>query len=250
MTFISFYNFLLLSPNLSPYCITNNNIFIVLFIVSGHYNMSKLIQGFKNIIFDFGGVIINIDYNLSAEAFRKMGLSNFEEFFSKAQQKQLFDLYEKGLITSHEFRTELKNAFNIKPSNDAINAAWNAMLLDLPQERLHLLKRLKNTHRTFLLSNTNEIHIETIYDMLATKMNVPDLSAYFEKIYFSYEMKMRKPDEEIFRHVLKENNLLPEETLFIDDSPQHLEGAKRLGIRTYYLDVTKESILDIFDSNI
>jgi FMN phosphatase YigB (HAD superfamily) len=212
--------------------------------------MSNHLLNYKNIIFDFGGVIINIDYNLSAAAFKDMGLSNFDEFFSKAKQKQLFDLYEKGLITSHEFRTELRSAFNIKPSNEAINKAWNAMLLDLPQERLDLLKKLKSTHRTFLLSNTNEIHIETIYDMLANKMGVPDLSEYFEKIYFSYQMKMRKPDTEIFHHVLKENSLKASETLFIDDSPQHLEGAKKLGIHTYYLDVSKESIIDVFGPDI
>jgi glucose-1-phosphatase len=201
---------------------------------------------FKNIIFDFGGVIINIDYELTANAFREMGLSNFDEFFSKAKQRQLFDLYEKGQITSHEFRTELKSAFNIKPANALIDNAWNAMLLDLPKERLDLLSRLKKTHRTFLLSNTNDIHINTIYTALDKNMGIPDLSVYFEKVYLSYKINMRKPDSEIFHMVLKENGLKPQDTLFIDDSEQHIEGAKKLGIQTYHLDVGKESILDIF----
>ncbi|MDF2437638.1 MAG: hypothetical protein K0Q95_2014 [Bacteroidota bacterium] len=208
--------------------------------------MPKNLLSYKNIIFDFGGVIINIDYNLTTAAFRKMGLDNFDKFFSKAQQKQLFDQYEKGLISTEQFRTEIQSVFHVKPSDHDIISAWNAMLLDLPQERLDLLKRLKETHRTFLLSNTNEIHIETIYDMLAKKMGIATLDEYFEKIYFSYEMKMRKPDEEIFKHVLSENGLIASETLFIDDSPQHIEGAKKVGIQTYYLDVAKESILDIF----
>jgi putative hydrolase of the HAD superfamily len=211
--------------------------------------MANDLLKYKNIIFDFGGVIINIDYNLTAKAFRDMGLSNFDELFSKAKQKQLFDLYEKGLITSHEFRTELKMAFNIKPSTALIDNAWNAMLLDLPQERIDLLDSLKSTHRTFLLSNTNEIHINTIYDSLNKNMGIPDFSVYFEKVYLSYQVKMRKPDLEIFDLVLNENGLIAEETLFIDDSQQHIEAAKRLGIQTYLLDVTKESILDLFSAD-
>jgi glucose-1-phosphatase len=201
---------------------------------------------YKNIIFDFGGVIININYNLTTEAFKNLGLRDFNQVFSKAKQNQLFDLYEKGMITSHEFRTELKSAFNAKPSTEAINEAWNAMLLDLPGERLQLLQKLNASHRTFLLSNTNEMHIDSIHSNLKEHLGISNLSGYFEKIYFSYKIKMRKPDAEIFRLVLRENGLKGEETLFIDDSIQHIEGAKRAGLQTYWLDVEKESILDIF----
>ncbi|MCW3071059.1 MAG: HAD-superfamily hydrolase, subfamily variant 3 [Bacteroidetes bacterium] len=204
------------------------------------------LNNYKNIIFDFGGVIINIDYKLTAAAFQNMGLSNFDELFSKAKQNQLFDLYEKGLITSHEFRTELRSAFNMKPTAELVTNAWNAMLLDLPRERLDFLEKLKSTHRTFLLSNTNELHIDAIFHALEKDMAIPDLSVYFEKMYLSYKVKMRKPDAEIFQLVLRENRLQAKETLFIDDSPQHIEAAKRLGIQTYLLDVEKESILDIF----
>jgi len=205
------------------------------------------LNNYKNIIFDFGGVIINIDYKLTAAAFQKMGLSNFDELFSKAKQNQLFDLYEKGLITSHEFRTELRSVFNMKPSAELVTNAWNAMLLDLPPERLGLLEKLKRTHRTFLLSNTNELHIDAIFQTLEKEMGIPDLSVYFEKMYLSYKVKMRKPDAEIFQLVLKENRLQAKETLFIDDSVQHIEAAEKLGIDTYLLNVEKESILDIFE---
>ncbi len=201
---------------------------------------------YKNIIFDFGGVIINIDYHLTTKAFRELGLDNFDELFSKLKQSDLFDRYEKGLISSSDFRTALKSNFHLNVDDATFDKAWNAMLLDIPTERLALLKRLKSTHRTFLLSNTNEIHIDTIYERMKTEMNIPDFSVYFEKIYLSYKVKMRKPDIEIFELVLNENNLDPAETLFIDDSPQHLEGAKKLGIQTYWLDVNKESIMDLF----
>jgi len=201
---------------------------------------------YKNIIFDFGGVIINIDYNLTAKAFQQLGLDNFDELFSKAKQSDLFDLYEKGLITSAEFRARLKHILNVQVDDAQIDKAWNAMLLDLPQERLDLLQKLKGTHRTFLLSNTNEIHIDTIWDSLRKDMGIADFTNYFEKVYLSYAVHMRKPDAGIFELVLKENNLVPEETLFIDDSPQHIETAQKLGIHTYWLDVNKESILDLF----
>jgi HAD superfamily hydrolase (TIGR01509 family) len=201
---------------------------------------------YKNIIFDLGGVILNIDYELTAAAFKKIGLDNFQEYFSKAHQKTLFDLYEKGLISSAEFRQQLEAHCDPNVDNHAIDHAWNAMLLDLPAQRLELLKELKQRHRTFLLSNTNAIHIDTLNNYLHKQYGIADLSGYFEKMYLSYEVKMRKPDAEIFELVLTENNLDPKETLFIDDSIQHIESAKKIGIQTYWLDVKKEGIVDLF----
>lgn len=201
---------------------------------------------YKNIIFDLGGVILNIDYLLAVKAFKDLGLGGFDTFFSQAQQKQLFDLYEKGEITSDNFRNELRIYCNGNIGDKTIDEAWNSMLLDLPQERLDLLKRFKQSHRTFLLSNTNEIHIDSFNAYLQNDFNIADLSGHFEKMYLSYKVGMRKPDAEIFELVLSENKLDPKETLFIDDSIQHIESAKKLGIQTYWLDVKKESILDLF----
>lgn len=203
---------------------------------------------YKNIIFDLGGVVLNIDYFLAVKAFKNLGLGDFDTFFSQAQQKQLFDLYEKGEISSVDFRNELRIYCNpaLAGLDTAIDKAWNSMLLDLPQKRLDLLMRLKQKHRTFLLSNTNEIHIDYFNAYLQNNFHIPDLSGYFEKMYLSYKVGMRKPDVEIFELVLSENKLDPKETLFIDDSIQHVESAKTLGIQTYWLDVKKESILDLF----
>ena len=207
--------------------------------------MLKLSNNYKNIIFDFGGVILNIDYMLTVAAFQKIGIPNFETFFSQAQQTELFNLYEKGKISSQELRNQLKTYCVEHTDDKTINSAWNTMLLDLPAERLNLLVKLRKTHRTFLLSNTNEIHINEFNSYFLKQYNQPNLSSFFEKIYLSYEIGMRKPDAEIFNFVLSENNLNPNETLFIDDSIQHIESAKKLGIQTYWLDVKKESILDI-----
>lgn len=202
-------------------------------------------NNYKNIIFDLGGVILNIDYFLTEKAFSKLGISDFKSLFSQAQQTQLFDNYEKGFISSNDFRTELKKYLPKNISNQEIDNAWNAILLDLPIERIELLEKFKTTHRTFLLSNTNDIHIETFNQYLQKDFAIPDLSNLFEKMYLSYKIGMRKPDSEIFELVLKENNLKPNETLFIDDSIQHVEAAKKLGINAYWLDVKKESILDV-----
>jgi putative hydrolase of the HAD superfamily len=205
------------------------------------------LKPFKNIIFDLGGVILNIDYNLSVEAFKKLGLNNFSEHFSQAQQKQLFDLYEKGQISSDEFRVALKKELGASVSHAQIDDAWNALLQDLPVERLHLLQRLKNTHRTFLLSNTNEIHILEFEKYLQSTFGLPNLASHFEKLYLSYKVGMRKPDAEIFELVLQENQLHPKETLFIDDSIQHIESAQSIGIQTYWLQ-KPETIVDLFMS--
>lgn len=204
---------------------------------------------YKNIIFDLGGVVLNIDYSLAVKAFKDLGLNGFDTFFSQAQQKQLFDLYEKGQLSSVEFRNELKICCDPTHAglDDAlIDKAWNSMLLDLPKERLDLLMRFKQSHRTFLLSNTNEIHIDSFNDYLRNNFHIPDLSGHFEKLYLSYKVGMRKPDAEIFELVLSENNLDPKETLFIDDSIQHIESANKIGIQTYWVDVKKESIADLF----
>ncbi len=200
---------------------------------------------YKNIIFDLGGVILNIDYDLSVQAFRKLGLDNFQEHFSQAQQKHLFDEYEKGLITSNEFRSELLKHFDGSVSIADIDNAWNALLLDLPKERLDVLLSAKNNHRTFLLSNTNEIHIDEFNRYLKREFDLNNLKSFFEKAYLSYEIGMRKPDLEIFQFVLDQNGLLPEETLFIDDSKQHIDAAQTLGINTYWL-TNGKTIVDLF----
>lgn len=206
--------------------------------------MAIAIKSFKNIIFDLGGVLININYSLTSRAFEKLGVSNFDALFSQASQTHLFDLYEKGLITSAEFRKRIKAFLPGGIDDNTIDNAWNAMLLDFPKERLDLLQKVKLTHRTFLLSNTNEIHIQKINQDLNQQYGIPNLNGFFEKVYLSYGVNKRKPDAEIFEQVLSENNLKPSETLFIDDSPQHIEGAKKLGIQTYWLDVKKETILN------
>ena len=199
----------------------------------------------KNIIFDFGGVILNIDYSLTEVAFAKLGLKDFAGIYSQATQQKLFDEFEKGQVTPADFRSEVKRYIDQDVSDVQIDEAWNAMLLDLPEERVNLLDKLKNTHRIFLLSNTNEIHFTAFSSYMKEKFKRDVFEEVFEKYYVSHRVKMRKPDAEIFEFVVRENNLKKEETIFIDDSIQHIEGARKAGLNAIFLEKGK-TILDLF----
>jgi putative hydrolase of the HAD superfamily len=199
----------------------------------------------KNIIFDFGGVILNIDYRLTEKAFAKLGLRDFDKIYSQATQKALFDTLETGGISPEEFRKEIRKYINKDTTDHQIDEAWDAMLLDLPEERIRLLDKLKKTHRIFLLSNTNEIHFTAFSAYMKEKFKRDIFSEVFEKAYVSHKVNMRKPDTEIFELVVQQNKLRKEETLFIDDSIQHIEGARKAGLNVLFLEKGK-TILDLF----
>ncbi len=203
-------------------------------------------RGFKNIIFDFGGVIIDIDYNRTISAFQNLGIRNFEERSLKLIQSGLFDDLETGAVTPEEFRQQIRNISD-EPLTDAqINTAWNAILVDVPEEKINFLDQLKSDHRLFLLSNTNKIHEKTFTEMIMKKFGENVLTKIFERVYFSHHLKLRKPDPEIFRYVLKANNLEASETLFVDDSLQHIEAAKEVGLQTYHYKIGN-SLQSIFN---
>lgn len=199
----------------------------------------------KNIIFDFGGVILNIDFRLAESAFAKLGLKNFDKIYSQATQQELFDVFEKGLISPDDFRHEIRKFIPQSVSDREIDEAWNSMLLDLPEERVHLLDKLKTKYKLYLLSNTNEIHFNKFSSYMQNKFNRDIFSDVFDKIYVSYKVNMRKPDAEIYKLVLNEQKLNKEETIFIDDSIQNIEGASKVGLKTYFLK-KEETILSVF----
>lgn len=199
---------------------------------------------FDTIIFDLGGVVINLDYQKTTHAFEALGLENFGEMYSQAAQTGLFDDFEKGKSSIPYFLNKLIDFLPTGTTANQVVEAWNAMILDFPKENLQLLEELKLSHRTFLLSNTNEIHIQKVHQHLQLVSPHKTLHPYFETVYFSSDVKMRKPDKEIFEFVLKENNLNPATTLFIDDTEQHILGAQKVGIQTYHLG-KEEGICDI-----
>lgn len=202
---------------------------------------------YKNIIFDFGGVILNLDYKRTINAFRGLGVQYFDKSYSQLNQTDLFDKFERGEISSSDFRNGLRNAFNDTVSDEKLDSAWNAMLLDLPKERLLLLERLYSEKRISLLSNTNEIHVQAFESELKRNHDLNDLTSYFNQVYYSCRMGMRKPESRIFEFVMNQQKYIPAETLFIDDSPQHIEGARKVGLNAHHLRADKgETILDLF----
>ena len=201
----------------------------------------------KAIIFDLGAVILNINYQNTIDEFSKLGVKNASTFYSKKVQTDLFNQIETGEITAEKFLSELQKETN-NATISQVKYAWNSMLLDLPNERIQLIKSLKNKYRIYLLSNTNIIHIDAFKKQIGDR-KWEEFSALFGKMYLSYEVGMRKPNTEVFEHILKEQNLKAEEVFFIDDSPQHIEGAKKLGIRTHYL-LDNEEITTLFPDKV
>jgi putative hydrolase of the HAD superfamily len=195
-----------------------------------------------NIIFDLGGVVLDIDYNLTRDAFIKLRFKDFETIYSQLKQELIFDLFETGRITAADFRDVIRNYAEKKFEDSQIDAAWNAMIVKMPAERVALLKELKKHYRLFLLSNTNEIHEKEFIRNITSSFGKNILPELFEKMYYSHSSGIRKPDTEIFKLILKENQLAAEETLFIDDSPQHVEGALKAGLQALLLDHKKTTL--------
>ena len=207
-------------------------------------------QNFKNIIFDYGNVIFDIDFRIAQASFEKLGLNDIENFFAHKSHNQLFDDLETAAISPAEFRAGIRKAAN-KPelTDEEIDNAWNSLLIGTIQENHDLLLKVKEKYRTFLLSNNNEIHYDWIINYLKTTFKINNYDDYFEKAYFSQQMKLRKPNINIFEQVLKENNLNPAETLFIDDSPQHIEGAKKVGLHTLLMTEKPANLESFLKSN-
>ena len=196
-------------------------------------------NGIENIIFDFGGVIIDIDPQRTVNAFRGLGVQNIEQLYSECYQSNLFDELEKGSITDAEFRDRIRNISNLPLTDVQIDFAWNEILIGIPKEKIDFLKRIKKDYRLFLLSNTNEIHEVAYTQLILDKFNENIFKTVFEEAYFSHRLKMLKPDSEIFRYVLDKNDIEAERTLFIDDTLRHIEGAKKVGLKTFYFEKGK-----------
>jgi len=193
-----------------------------------------MLQGIKNIIFDLGGVIYAIDYLATIRAFKDLGIKNFEQIYAKAGQSDLFDALETGRISKAEFLREIKGYLNSSISDDDVINSWNAMLIDFMPDALKCLKALNGDYRIFLLSNTNEIHIKEIKSRVG-EVFYSEFCQLFEQVYLSHDLGLRKPHTEVFTYILSEKGLNPSETLFIDDSPQHVDGAVQAGLKAYHL---------------
>jgi putative hydrolase of the HAD superfamily len=202
----------------------------------------------QNIIFDFGGVICNIDVSLTEMAFKYLGLKAFDKKSSITDSKGLFENLETGSISPVQFRNEVRKIFDKPITDEQINNAWNAMLLDIPAARINLLEDLQLNYRTFLLSNSNAIHYQKYLADFNQNYGYTNFDELFEKAWFSFNIGLKKPDTAIFRFVTNQSGLNPAETLFIDDTLMHVEGANKAGLHAHHLKITqKEEITDLFE---
>ena len=196
----------------------------------------------KTLIFDFGDVFINLDKQATLRELQKLNIGQFtDELLEKNKA------YEMGLISSEAFLNAYIDQFSHLNSN-LIRNSWNAILMDFPEYRFKFIKKLseEKDYKLILLSNTNEIHIDWI------KQNVfffEDFKNCFDSFYLSHEIKLRKPNANIFEYVLSKENLLAEECLFIDDTLENTEAAAKLGLKTWHLEPTREDIIDLFTTN-
>ncbi|MBK6965056.1 MAG: HAD family phosphatase [Bacteroidales bacterium] len=192
------------------------------------------LQGIKNIIFDLGQVLLNIDPNLSAKAFVKLGILDGVDFWGSRSSNEILINFEKGMISAGEFRQSVLEKLVAGVTSKQVDEAWNALLLDLPATRVEKLRILAKTHRLFILSNTNQIHNECYISRFEVEFGY-GMGQLFEKLWFSHQIGLAKPDPEIFRYVLNDGGLKPEETLFIDDTLVHVEAARSVGINAWHL---------------
>ena len=209
-----------------------------------------MIKGIKHIIFDLGGVLLNIDYSLTENAFIAAGVTNFPQLYSQLQQSDLFDRWETGRMSRDEFIAAMQAASSTPLTEQQVLECWNVLLLDFPLRRLQILQQLRLYYDLVLLSNTNEIHEEVFNNTLQTNHGIPNIGVFFDKVYLSHRVGMRKPDVALFERVLDECGFKPEHTLFIDDSPQHIAAAKLAGIQTIYLEKGMTIEDDIFKNKV
>ena len=187
----------------------------------------------KNIVFDLGGVLVDLDFKAAINGLQQAGFVNVKEQLQSFDREGIFQKFELGEMTAEEFRTAIRENSTVTLTDEEIDALWNAMLLEIPREKLELILDLRGKYMVYLLSNTNSIHWDYVcknaFNYRGFRVN-----DYFEETFLSYEMHLAKPDKAIYEKVLQDANLLAEETLFIDDSESNCKAAEEVGIHAHH----------------
>jgi glucose-1-phosphatase len=188
----------------------------------------------KNLLFDLGGVLLNINYHKTREAFEQLGYHDFDKMYSQYSVDELFENLEIGKVSNEDFYHKMRQANANQLSDEQISKAWNSMLLDFRKESLAFLKTLSEKYNVFLFSNTNAIHLQAFKKILKEDTG-EELDDFFKKAYYSHLINLRKPNKNAFEFILKDAGIAAEETLFIDDSYPNIEAAAALGLKTHLL---------------
>lgn len=194
----------------------------------------------KAVIFDLGGVLLNLDYSLTINQFKQLGITDFDSTFTQFNQNELFDDIETGKISPFHFINRILDKLPRGCTGNQVVHAWNAMILDFPKDRMEWLKKFGAKMPIYLFSNTNSIHLDAVKRALHKSVGHDNLDSYFIKAYYSHILQQRKPHPESFLHICAEQGLNPAHTLFIDDSPQHVNGALQAGLQAHLLEKNRD----------
>jgi glucose-1-phosphatase len=190
----------------------------------------------KNIIFDFGGVLLNVDYQKTQDAFVALGVTNFEEFYSQTNANPLFADLEKGLVPANEFYLAFQKATGLHIDRHLVQQAWCAMLINFRPKSFEFLDKLREKgYKIYLLSNTNAIHFDAFHRMFAEQHPHRSFESYFDVPYYSHLIHQRKPDAAAYQFVMDAHNMKPEESLFVDDTYKNIPPAEALGMQVCHL---------------
>ena len=203
----------------------------------------------ENIIFDFGGVVLDIDPQLTVKEFEKLGFKHKEKIDTPEFTRDLLCKFEKGIFTPEIFRKKLREFLEIDVDDQQLDDAWNALLYDIPRERIEVIEEVKKHYPIFLLSNSNEIHYDLYVRDLQLRFGYREFDELFTKAYFSFDLHLCKPEPEIYEFVMYQHGLNPDTTLFIDDKEENIATAKKVGFKTYRLKAP-ERVRDIFENGV
>ncbi len=206
-------------------------------------------MGLKTIIFDFGGVILDIDPQLTINHFEKLGMADSSRFLEQEFIDNVIRKFEKGILTPEAFRDKVRDYAGMDFTDQEIDDAWNALLFDIPAERIKVVEEVKKNYKILLLSNSNEIHYDLYIRDLQLRFGYREFDELFDKAYFSFDLHLLKPEKDIYEFVMYQHKLVPQETLLIDDRLDNIEAAASLGWKTYQLKAP-ERIRDIFNNGV
>ena len=202
----------------------------------------------ETIIFDFGGVVIDIDPQLTISEFVKLGF-NYPEKTNSDEFTQLIRKFERGILTPEVFRSKMKDFLEIEITDQQFDDAWNALLFDIPNERIEIIEQVKENYQILLLSNSNEIHYDLYVRDLQLRFGYREFADLFHNAYFSFDLHLSKPDIEVYEFLIFQHDLDPVKALFIDDNPDNIKAAQQTGLQTYLLQ-KPERVRDIFSNGL
>jgi putative hydrolase of the HAD superfamily len=202
-------------------------------------------EGIKNLLFDFGGVIVGIDKNAAVKRFKEIGAHNIEDFLNEYRQTGIFLELEEGKLTLDEFHEKFRETFGSHITDEEIDSGWMAFLTYIPEYKLDLIDELRKKYNVYLLSNTNPVISQWAHSSKFSPTG-RTIDSYFDKCYLSFEIGCAKPEEGIYLHVLEDAGINASETLFFDDGQSNLDAAAKLGFKTYLVD-QEEDLRKVFE---